>query len=54
MEKLLSYEKLLSLPGVGRILGMTIRLEVGEISRFRTPGQFASYCCIVGRWQLRA
>ena len=38
------YEKLLGLPGVGRILGMTIRLEVGEISRFKTPGQFASYC----------
>jgi transposase len=38
------YEKLLSLPGVGRILGMTITMEVGEISRFNTPGQFASYC----------
>jgi transposase len=38
------YQKLLSLPGVGRILGMTITMEVGEISRFKTPGQFASYC----------
>jgi transposase len=38
------YANLLSLPGVGQILGMTIRLEVGEISRFKTPGQFASYC----------
>jgi transposase len=38
------YQNLLSLPGVGQILGMTIRLEVGEISRFKTPGQFASYC----------
>jgi transposase len=38
------YQKLLSLPGVGRILGMTITMEVGEINRFKTPGQFASYC----------
>lgn len=47
-QKLPSYEKLLSLPGVGRILGMTIRLEVGEISRFKRAGQFASYCRTVG------
>jgi transposase len=38
------YAKLDTLPGVGRILGMTIALEVGEISRFGSPGQFASYC----------
>ena len=38
------YQKLLGLPGVGRILGMTVTMEVGEISRFKTPGQFASYC----------
>jgi transposase len=38
------YKKLLSLPGVGRVLGLTISMEVGEISRFKTPGQFASYC----------
>lgn len=43
-RQLPGYEKLLGLPGVGRILGMTIRLEVGEISRFKTPGKFASYC----------
>jgi transposase len=43
-RKLPSYENLLSLPGVGRILGMTIRMEVGEISRFKRPGDFASYC----------
>ena len=43
-RKLPCYENLLSLPGVGQILGMTIRLEVGEISRFKTPGRFASYC----------
>src|SRR5439155_7201689 len=34
---------LLSLPGVGKILGMTITMEVGEIKRFADPGNFASY-----------
>ena len=38
------YEKLLTLPGVGRILGMTITLEVGDIARFPSDGDFASYC----------
>jgi len=38
------YERLLTLPGIGRILGMTITLEVGEIGRFKTDGDFASYC----------
>jgi transposase len=41
------YERLLSLPGVGRILGMTITMEVGEIGRFQTDGDFASYCRLV-------
>jgi transposase len=43
-QQLPCYQKLLSVPGVGRILGMTITMEVGEISRFKTAGQFASYC----------
>jgi len=38
------YPKLLTLPGVGRILGMTITMEVGDIKRFAGPGNFASYC----------
>jgi transposase len=38
------YPKLLSLPGVGKILGMTITMEVGDIKRFAEPGNFASYC----------
>ena len=38
------YAKLTTLPGVGRILGMTITMEVGEIERFASPGDFASYC----------
>jgi len=41
------YEKLLSLPGVGRILGMTITMEVGDVKRFKSDGDFASYCRMV-------
>jgi len=41
------YEKLLTIPGIGRILGMTITMEVGDIRRFRTDGEFASYCRMV-------
>ena len=41
------YEKLLSIPGIGRILGMTITMEVGDIKRFKTDGDFASYCRMV-------
>jgi len=46
------YEKLLTLPGIGRILAMTITMEVGDIQRFRTDGDFASYCRMVDarRW----
>ena len=38
------YANLTTLPGVGRILGMTITMEVGNIERFAGPGEFASYC----------
>ncbi len=38
------YSKLTSLPGVGKILGMTITMEVGDIKRFADAGHFASYC----------
>jgi len=41
------YEKLLTLPGIGKILGMTITMEVGDIQRFKTDGDFASYCRLV-------
>ncbi|MGA2658468.1 MAG: transposase, partial [Verrucomicrobiota bacterium] len=32
------YERLLTLPGIGRILGLTITMEVGDIKRFKTDG----------------
>ena len=38
------YDKLLTIPGIGKILGMTITMEVGAITRFKTDGNFASYC----------
>jgi len=38
------YQRLNTLPGVGKILGLTITMEVGEIERFKTAGDFASYC----------
>jgi len=46
------YERLLTLPGIGKILGMTITMEVGDIKRFRSDGDFASYCRTVDarRW----
>ena len=38
------YRQLLTIPGVGNILAMTIMLEVGDINRFPKVGNFASYC----------
>lgn len=38
------FIKLLTIPGIGQILGLTIMLEVGRIDRFPTVGDYASYC----------
>ncbi len=38
------YKRLYTMPGIGMILGMTITMEVGEIRRFKSAGDFASYC----------
>jgi len=37
------YQRLLTIPGVGQTLGMTIALETGDPRRFASPGDFASY-----------
>jgi len=37
------YGLLTTIPGVGKILGSTIVLETGDIGRFATPGNYASY-----------
>jgi len=39
-----AFQNLLTVPGIGNILAMTIMLEVGDISRFAKVGNFASYC----------
>ena len=39
-----AYECLLTLPGVGMILALTIMLETGDIGRFQTVGDYTSYC----------
>ena len=38
------YEKLLTVPGIGQILALTIMLETGDISRFKKVGNYSSYC----------
>jgi transposase len=39
-----TYRFLQTLPGVGKILALTIMLETGPISRFETVGDYVSYC----------
>ena len=38
------FQRLVSLPGIGNILGLTIQLETGPIVRFASAGNYASYC----------
>jgi transposase len=38
---------LLSVPGIGKVLAMTMLYEIGYIERFDTHQQFASYCRLV-------
>ncbi len=39
-----AYQYLQSVPGIGKILGLTIELETGPISRFDKVGNYVSYC----------
>ena len=41
------YQVLQTMPGVGRILGLTIMLETVDPQRFAGPGDYASYCLCV-------
>ena len=41
------FAKLLTMPGIGEILTLTIMLEVGHIDRFPTVGDYSSYCRLV-------
>lgn len=42
------FKPLLTVNGIGEILGLTIMLETGEIARFAKVGNYASYCRCVG------
>jgi len=45
-----AFKYLLTVPGIGNILAMTIMLEVGHINRFLKVGNFTSYCrCVPSR-----
>jgi transposase len=45
-------QPLLTVSGIGQILGLTIRWETGESGRFATVGDFASYCRCVSSQKL--
>jgi len=43
------FVQLTSIDGIGLILGLTIMLETGDITRFNNVGNYASYCrCVNG------
>jgi len=46
------FAPLLSIPGIGRILGLAIMLETGAIERFAKVGNFSSYARCVGSRRL--
>jgi transposase len=39
-----SYKILQTITGVGKVLGLTIMLETGDIARFKRASHYASYC----------
>ena len=41
------YKRLLRIPGIGRILALTVLYEVGEVSRFENDRRFSSYCRLI-------
>jgi transposase len=44
------FDHLKTVSGIGDILAETILLETGDITRFKGPGNFASYCrCVDSR-----
>jgi transposase len=42
-----TYERLQTIPGVGKVLGLTLLYELHEVVRFTTVGQFLSYARLV-------
>ncbi len=47
-----AFKRLCKIPGIGRILAFTVLLEVGDIRRFPSAGDFASYCRCVSSTRL--
>ena len=43
-----AYRQLLTVPGIGKILALTIMLETGDLNRFPKVGNYVSYCRLVG------
>jgi len=43
------YTAIQALPGIGPVLGAVIAAEIGDITRFRTPGQLASWAGLTPR-----
>jgi transposase len=43
------YAAIRELPGIGPVLGAVIIAEIGDISRFRTPGQLSSWAGLTPR-----
>lgn len=49
-KRLPAYQRLQTMPGVGKILGLTITLETVDPKRFASAGNYASYCrCVDSR-----
>ena len=46
------FEKLRTVSGIGKTLALTMMLESGDIRRFASVGNFASYCRCVGSQKL--
>jgi transposase len=38
------YQTLLTIPGIGKVLALTIMLETGTVTRFAKAGNYVSYC----------
>jgi len=48
----LEFKRLLTVPGIGVVIALTICLEIGTLSRFKDVGNFVSYCRCVDSAQL--
>lgn len=49
-----TVQRLQAIPGIGPVVGLTIRAEVGDIARFATPAHLASYAGLVPRVEASA